>query len=114
MRGTTAAWEKLPVEQRNSDTLYFIADKDSDEGILYLGNKLIAGGSSGDDVGPVIKLDDLTDVAINALGLGDLSFLVYDFSQNQWVNKNPSQVTFKGATSASMGRAGLVPAPSSG
>lgn len=114
MRGTTAAWNKLPAKDRNSDTLYFITDTDADEGVLYLGNKLIAGGGSADGPAAAIKLDDLTDVAINALNLDNLSFLVYDFTQKQWVNKNPSEVVFNGATSTSMGRAGLVPAPSSG
>ena len=76
MRGTLAAWNKLPIENRNSDTLYFIADADDAEALLYLGNKLIAGGSA--DVSAV-TLDDLSDVVIKALGsVSSIDFLVYD------------------------------------
>lgn len=111
MRGTTAAWNNLPVTDRNSDTLYFIADAASDEGLLYLGNKLIAGGSSDT---PVIKLDDLSDVVINGNSLGDLSFIVYDHSSQTWVNRDPKQLVFGGASASAMGKAGLVPVPQKG
>lgn len=111
MRGTTAAWNNLPVADRNSDTLYFIADVASDEGLLYLGNKLIAGGSSDT---PVIKLDDLSDVVINGNSLGDLSFIVYDHSSQTWVNRDPKQLVFGGASASAMGKAGLVPVPQKG
>ncbi len=106
-----AAWNKLSNDQKNSDTLYFITNADDDEGLLYLGNKLIAGGTT--EI-PVMGLDDLTDVTINELSLGETSFLVYDFKTSQWVNKNPSEIVFGGATSESMGKAGLVPAPARG
>lgn len=111
MRGSMAAWQKLPIENRNSDTLYFITNADDDEGLLYLGNKLIAGGTTDK---PVMSLEDLTDVDINELNLGDASFLVYDFNAGQWVNKSPVELKFGGATSQSMGKAGLVPAPARG
>lgn len=111
MRGTTAAWNNLPVADRNSDTLYFIADAASDEGLLYLGNKLIAGGSSDT---PVIKLDDLSDVVINGNSLGDLSFIVYDHASQTWVNRDPKQLVFGGASASAMGKAGLVPVPQKG
>ena len=107
-----AAWNKLPVENRNADTLYFIADKDDEEALLYLGNKLIAGGSA--DVSAV-TLDDLSDVVIKALGsISDIDFLVFDQNAGSWVNKSPRDLTFDGATSLSMGEAGLVPAPATG
>ena len=96
MRGSMAAWQKLPIENRNSDTLYFITNADDDEGLLYLGNKLIAGGTTDK---PVMSLEDLTDVDINELNLGDASFLVYDFDAGQWVNKSPVELKFGGATS---------------
>lgn len=110
MRGTTAAWNNLPVADRNSDTLYFIADAASDEGLLYLGNKLIAGGTG--DM-PLMKLDDLTDVVIDA-NLGDVSFIVFDWASQTWVNKDPRQLVFGGASASAMGKAGLVPVPQKG
>lgn len=110
MRGTTAAWNNLPVADRNADTLYFIADAASDEGLLYLGNKLIAGGTS--DM-PLMKLDDLTDVVIDA-NLGDVSFIVFDWASQTWVNKDPRQLVFGGASASAMGKAGLVPVPQKG
>lgn len=106
-----AAWNKLPVENRQKDTLYFISNVDDDEGLLYLGNKLIAGGTTEK---PVMSLDDLTDVVIDEANLGDVSFLIYDYNTQSWVNKMPSQIAFGGATSESMGKAGLVPAPARG
>ena len=111
MRGSMAAWNKLAIEDRQSDTLYFIFNESDDEGLLYLGNKLIAGGTTDK---PVMSLEDLTDVDINELSLSNASFLVYDFDAGQWVNKNPSELKFGGATSESMGKAGLVPAPARG
>lgn len=110
MRGTTAAWNNLPIADRNSDTLYFIADAASDEGLLYLGNKLIAGGSS--DM-PLMKLDDLSDVVIDG-NLGDLSYIVFDWASQTWVNKDPRQLVFGGASASAMGKAGLVPVPQKG
>lgn len=110
VRGTLAAWNNLPIEQRNNDTLYFITDASSVEGCLYLGNKLIAGG----DNAPALNLSELHDVDIDAFTLSDASFLVFDYDTQKWVNKEPSQIVFKGASSAAMGAAGLVPAPSRG
>lgn len=110
MRGTTAAWNNLPIADRNSDTLYFIADAASDEGLLYLGNKLIAGGSSDK---PLMKLDDLDDVVIDG-NLGDLSYIVFDWASQTWVNKDPRQLVFGGASASAMGKAGLVPVPQKG
>lgn len=110
MRGTTAAWNNLPIADRNSDTLYFIADTASDEGLLYLGNKLIAGGSSDK---PLMKLDDLDDVVIDG-NLGDLSYIVFDWASQTWVNKDPRQLVFSGASASAMGKAGLVPVPQKG
>jgi hypothetical protein len=112
MRGTFAAWNKLPIADRNADTLYFISDANDGEAVLYLGNKLIAGGSA--DVSAV-TLDDLSDVVISALGeVTSVDFLVYDQKAGAWVNKNPRDLAFEGATSLSMGEAGLVPAPATG
>ena len=110
MRGSTAAWNNLPIADRNSDTLYFIADAASDEGLLYLGNKLIAGGSSDK---PLMKLDDLDDVVIDG-NLGDLSYIVFDWASQTWVNKDPRQLVFGGASASAMGKAGLVPVPQKG
>ena len=111
VHGTTAAWKNFPVGDRKSDTLYFIYNDDDSEGVLYLGNKLIAGGTAEK---PLLTLNDLTDVTINNINLGKASFLVYDHISGEWVNKNPVEVVFEGATSQSMGAAGFVPAPARG
>lgn len=71
LRGTPTSYEALT--SKDKDTLYFISEKGSEYGTLYLGNKVIAGG----EVPERITLDSLKDVAINK-GLEDGSLLVYD------------------------------------
>ncbi len=108
MRGTPSAYEKLL--QKDTDTLYFIAEADGSEATLYLGNQMIAGSSDSPGIAQ-ISLDDLTDVLID-LNLEDESFLVYDGSIQSWVNKSRNELVFTGPTTLSDGVAGLVPAPS--
>ena len=64
LRGTPAAFEKLAAKDNN--TLYFISEPGAKNGLLYLGEKLIAGGTSGD---------------ISNLSLGDLKDIVVDWSK---------------------------------
>jgi hypothetical protein len=108
MRGTPAAFERLATKQE--DTLYFIYEKESDEGKLYLGDRLIAGG----DIGST-SIDALRDVLISE-GLVDGSILVYNAQSQQWVNKSLDEVitVFVPPTASSGGVAGLVPAPPQG
>lgn len=102
MRGNTQAFNLLTTKDK--DTLYFIYDNDT-EGMLYLGDRLIAGG----DIGST-SIDELKDVLISA-GITDGSILVYE--QGQWVNKPLDEVipVFIGPSSGSTGVPGLVPAP---
>lgn len=102
MRGNSQAFGLLA--QKDKDTLYFIYDNDN-EGKLYLGDRLIAGG----DIGST-SIDELRDVLISE-GVTDGSLLVYE--QGQWVNKPLDNVisVFVGSTPDSTGVPGLVPAP---
>ena len=112
MRGTPAAYQSLlnSAEKPNSDTLYFISEKDSNDAILYLGSKLIAGGNS--DIS--LSLNDIANIRIEELQDKDL--LVYDSSSNKWVNSTFEEAisVFIGASTNAAGKAGLVPAPGLG
>lgn len=109
LRGTPKAWIKLQV--KDPDTLYFISETDEDEGLLYLGDKLIAGGGN-----KTISLRDLQDVIIKDLEVNSL--LVYD--NGAWSNKTITEIfkdelsDFSGATEDTNGAAGLVPIPAAG
>ena len=112
MRGTADAFVRLT--QKDNDTLYFIYENEaSGTGLLYLGNKLIAGGGVSDL--STTSIDALKDVLITE-GLTDKSLLVYDAKESLWVNKTLDEAisVFIGAGSASNGKAGLVPAPLAG
>ena len=61
LRGTPAAFEKLAAKDNN--TLYFISEPGAKNGLLYLGEKLIAGGTSGDISN--LSLEDLKDIDIS-------------------------------------------------
>nr|DAU63183.1 MAG TPA: hypothetical protein [Caudoviricetes sp.] len=117
LRGTPAAYAKLPVKDK--DTLYFISEKDSEKGILYLGSKIIAGGGAGSGGAAVTSLKDLTDVLLGE-GIAANSFLVYDETDQKWKNKTVEEVApilqsiFKGATETEAGTSGLVPVPQIG
>lgn len=110
MRGTPDAYLKLT--HKDEDTLYFIYQQDANEGLLYLGSKLIAGGES--DLS-VSSIDALKDVLITE-GLVDKSLLVYNASQKMWINQTIDEAisVFIGAGSAAAGQPGLVPAPALG
>lgn len=116
MRGTPKAWAALTKAEKDLDTLYFISEPEGEEGKLYLGPKLIAGGGSSTSVG---SLKDLQDILLSE-NIEANSFLVYDSESKKWVNKAASQVLasiatlMKGATADKDGEAGLVPVPAQG
>ena len=115
IRGTEATWAQLSNDQKNSDTLYFITDVNSDTGKLYLGTKLISNGS----LSSATSLAQLNDVLISE-GITDQSILVYNASTKKWENKTILDIfaaineVFKGATAEENGTTGLVPAPTAG
>ncbi len=116
VRGTPNNWAALTKAEKDLDTLYFISEPEGEEGKLYLGPKLIAGGNSGTSVG---SLKDLQDILLSE-SIEANSFLVYDSESKKWVNKAASQVLasiatlMKGATADKDGAAGLVPVPTQG
>jgi hypothetical protein len=81
VRGTPQAFANLAI--KNPDTLYFITEAESADGVLYLGSKRIGGTGNLS----TSSIDELRDVLISN-NLSDKSFLVYDAIQNQWINKN--------------------------
>lgn len=116
IRGTPKDWAALTKAEKDLDTLYFISEPEGEEGKLYLGPKLIAGGGSGTSVG---SLKDLQDILLSE-SIEANSFLVYDSESKKWINKAASQVLasiatlMKGATADKDGEAGLVPVPTQG
>lgn len=112
VKGTQAAYNALlngPVKPTD-DTLYFITSEPSNEVILYLGTKMVAGG--GDDL-QASSIDALQDVIISE-GLSDRSFLIYDEEQKAWIDAPIEDLAFVGATKDSFGKSGLVPEPAAG
>lgn len=114
LRGTPAAFEKLSIKDK--DTLYFISEPGAKNGLLYLGDKIIAGSSSTGSISN-LSIADLKDVIIDNTGLTDGSILMYDWVKKVWVNKTLDEVVvdvMQGASSTKAGAAGLVPAPKVG
>lgn len=114
LRGTPSQYENLT--NKDKDTLYFISEKNSESGILYLGNKIIAGAGQPE----TITLNSLKDVIISETGIENNSLLIYDEELKNWVNKPIDEILYtfieimKGATPEANGFAGLVPAPKAG
>lgn len=111
IRGTKAHYDAMSAH--SPDTLYFVYEsKESTSGSLYLGDKLISGGS----ISGATKLKDLEDVLLGA-GIVNKSLLTFDAASQKWVDKPIEEIyaeiatVFIGATSESAGVAGLVPAP---
>lgn len=104
VRGTPTAFANLT--NKNPDTLYFIAENNANTGKLYLGSKLISGGSS--------SISELGNIIISSLG--DKQILVYDETQSAWVNSDIQNIIgiMRGATAQANGFSGLVPAPKAG
>ena len=113
MRGTPAAYEALlnSPTKPSRDTLYFISEADSNNATLYLGEKIIAGNGSDLE----LSFSNITDIALSE-DLADKDILAYDSASHKWVNITLDDIfsVFIGATSASSGIAGLVPAPAAG
>ena len=110
-RGTPTAYENL--QKKDPDTLYFISEPEAEDGILYLGTKIIAGGSSNVSI---TSLGDLTDVLLSN-NIAANSFLMYDAVQNKWVNKTLADIAaliMVGASATDDGKSGLVPVPLAG
>ena len=83
-KGSPQAYANLDPNYDN-DTLYFIYDEDEDDAKLYLGNKLIAGGSTDtEDSSLELYLNDLLDVEIN--NIEDKNILVYYAAKGYCVN----------------------------
>lgn len=103
-RGTPKAYANTV---KNSDTLYFVSESDSNVGSLYLGSKLISG--------EINSLTELEDILLSEQ-LSDGSILVYDESQSSWVNKTIVEAIglMTPATAETAGGYGLVPAPGAG
>ena len=102
IRGTRDSWNKLTTKDK--DTLYFIYDdKDSEEGVLYLGDKLISSNSN-------------TINGIDVTNLHDGDVLVYNESTNTWSTRAPLHIIsiMTGATEDTAGTSGLVPTPKAG
>lgn len=102
-RGSSQAYN---AAIKNNDTLYFITDSDSNKSYLYLGEKLISGN--------ITDLASLEDLSLT--GLDDKHLLVYDKTQEKWVNKSVLQAigVMIGASADAQGSNGLVPAPGAG
>lgn len=104
------------LAKKDQDTLYFVYDpSSSDNGLLYLGNRLIAGSidKAGVDY-DLININDIRDIIIKE-GLADNDILLYNEGTKKWEN-HPLQdllvySTFIGATGVSDGVEGLVPRP---
>ena len=122
IRGTPTAWNNL--EKKDDNTLYFISEKGSSSGLLYLGSKLIS-GSGEINIQSNTSLNKLKDVALN-LNIQDGSVLTFDKKTGKWVDKvfeikipeieipEINIEVFKGATKYMAGKEGLVPAPLEG
>lgn len=81
MRGTPRAYE---IATKNSDTLYFITEPGEDVGKLYLGEVLIAGGSS---VNGDFNISNIKDIVISE-NADNGSVLTYDKENNIWVDRD--------------------------
>lgn len=107
VRGNIADYHAL--EEKNEDTLYFVAEPGAEYGQLFMGDLPIATNVVIDTT-----LSDLADVAISQ-GIVPSSFLTWNGTN--WVDTSPSTVvsdllpSFIGADNVNPGRAGLVPAP---
>lgn len=112
LRGTPTAYNNLA--QKDSDTLYFVAEKDAVVGKLYLGEILISGSTN--ESGVVDYLSELKDV--DTTGAVQNSVLGFDVASQTWkVMDISSALTISvmgGATAETAGTQGLVPAPAAG
>lgn len=111
-RGTPAMFTALAV--KDPDSLYFVVEQGATQGKLYLGDVLIASVGSG-------ELNDLEDILLSN-NITANSLLIYDGTQEKWVNKPLSEIlgsisgfsVMTGATASTDGTSGLVPQPLAG
>lgn len=105
LRGTPTAFANL--KEKDKDTLYFIAEKDSAYGSLYLGTTLLAGGAGEPET---ITLNSLKDVMISN-GVATDHLLVFDAASGNWINKPLDEIVpvMQGTDGVKDGEAGLVP-----
>ena len=112
LRGTPTAYNNL--SSKDTDTLYFVSEKNASTGKLYLGEVLISGSLN--EEGVVDYLSELKDV--NTAGAVQNSVLGYDEASSTWkVMDISSALTVSvmgGATAETAGVQGLVPAPKAG
>lgn len=112
LRGTPTAYNNLV--DKDTDTLYFVAEKDATTGKLYLGSVCISGSLN--EEGLVDYLSELKDV--NTSGAVQNSLLGFDATQQKWVPMDISTLVsisnMVGASAETAGAAGLVPAPAAG
>lgn len=112
LRGTPTAYNNLA--QKDSDTLYFVSEKDAITGKLYLGEVLISGSLN--EEGVVDYLSELKDV--DTAGATQNSVLGFDETSQKWkVMDISSALTISvmgGASAETAGTQGLVPAPAAG
>jgi hypothetical protein len=94
------------LAQKDANTLYFISEKDSTTGSLYLGSKLISGGATG--------VSELGNIVIE--NIGDSQILYYDYESEAWVNGSIYDLigAMKGATADTDSTVGLVPVAKAG
>lgn len=80
-RGLQSQYDALPIDRRDSDTLYLVYESTSSEtGSLYLGNKLISSVGTG-----AISLSNLTNVSIpDTENLDDGMLLQYNAQSQKW------------------------------
>lgn len=102
-RGSLQAYE---AATKNKDTLYFVTNSDDNKSYLYLGDKLITGS--------ITDLSGLEDILFTELGNNHL--MVFDKTQEKWVNKSVLDAIgiMSGASADGQGSNGLVPAPGAG
>lgn len=114
-RGTPASYAALAT--KDPDSLYFISEQNAQTGVLYLGDKLISGS-----ITLSTSLNDLSDVLLGN-NISANSLLIYDGTQQAWVNKPFSEifdemtgslVEMVGAASDRDGLSGTVPQPLAG
>ena len=99
---------------KDPDSLYFVVEQGATQGKLYLGDVLIASVGSG-------ELNDLEDILLDN-NITANSLLIYDGTQEKWVNKPLSEIlgsisgfsVMTGATASADGASGLVPQPLAG
>lgn len=103
IRGNQAAFNAL--NQKDSNTLYFISEDGASTGSLYLGSKLISGGASESQLGSIVIEN-----------LGDKQILYFDYASDSWKNGSIYDAIgpMGGASAGNDGYSGLVPTPKAG